>query len=259
MGGSSGGGGAAAGASLGSFLGPIGSIGGALLGGIFGRNGQNSANRENARQAQMNRDFQERMSSTAVQRRMQDLKKSGINPILAGKFDASTPAGNMATMGNAGAAATEGAQKGAATAMQVAQIRHINAQTALTNAQKEAISGAASAGSALGEGVDAIKERVSPESVDYPAMGERFMSDARSLWRWAKTGGKPNPAHNQQSSASALLNSNRRHLAELNISIERDENMLKMYKNEDIDTTDIEKRLKNARFQRKLLKQDMNL
>lgn len=62
---------------------------------VFGTIWQQNAS---ARESSKNRSFQERMSNTAVQRRMKDLRLAGINPILAGKWEASSPAGNMANM-----------------------------------------------------------------------------------------------------------------------------------------------------------------
>ena len=48
--------------------------------GIGDAKAQDKANKINQQEAQINRDFQERMSSTAYQRAMDDMRKAGLNP-----------------------------------------------------------------------------------------------------------------------------------------------------------------------------------
>lgn len=118
----------------------IGSALGNVFGGLLGFGGQREANRRNLQIAREQMAFQERMSSTAVQRRVEDMRSAGLNPILAAGAAASSPAGASATMQNAMAQAGEQVGKAAHSALAAkritAEVDNLRRSNDLLNAQR---------------------------------------------------------------------------------------------------------------------------
>ena len=116
--------------TIGGALGVSGSdVFGGILGGLGGYNKEKADRASSARQMA----FQERMSNTAHQRQMADLKKAGINPMLSAKLGgASSPSGSQYQATNIGAEAVKGGLAGAqtATAKQQAIMTGIDAKAA---------------------------------------------------------------------------------------------------------------------------------
>lgn len=111
---------------------------------FLGFDSQQSTNDANIQIARENRDWQERMSSTAHRREQRDLRLAGLNPILAAKTGgASTPSGSLATVSNPVMAGINSGLASARTRAELANLEETNenikAQTRKLIAEKKNI------------------------------------------------------------------------------------------------------------------------
>lgn len=115
--------------------GPAGAAAGAAMGGSLGAIDANNAAEESTAKQMA---FQERMSSTAHQREVADLKAAGLNPMLSANAGASSPQGASFTPQNVGESIQKGVNSAVGVAQALSQAKTADSQISLNKAAEVA-------------------------------------------------------------------------------------------------------------------------